>query len=145
MTAPNTFRRRDALTTVAKALPSSASSAVTSTPIDLGVGVDSYNVMDFECEVSAPALTATMLPDNKTATYDLLAGDALDENGAIDSPVTLIAGIIVQTGADSAGAAAVTKRYRPASNVPRYVAMKCTLGADTTNSSARSMELAVCY
>src|SRR4051794_8714278 len=63
------FGMRDASIKVTKALPTAASGSVTSAGIDTGKGSFGDQVADVEYLLTAPALTTTMLPDTRTATY----------------------------------------------------------------------------
>lgn len=135
------FNRRDAALRQSKALPAAASGNTITNPINVYNTPQGHFLAGCELEVSAPALTTTMLPDTRTATYDLLHSDEVNVDGTIKGPVVLQAGFILQTGAGGAGAAAVTKKIRPQTSIKKFVALRCTLGASTTDSSARSMTL----
>ena len=85
-----------------------------------------------ELEITAPILTAGELPNGETVIYDIVAGAAA-------SPTTVIAAaVLTQTGAAGAGAAASTKRFRLATDVARYVAVKATVSAGGGNCSGKS-------
>ena len=132
------FKLRDALLKLTRPLPAAASSSVTTaSSIDLGHGSKGSYLADAELLVTAPAVTTTMVPDTRTMTYDLIASD----NADLSSPTTVVAGIIVQTGAGGAGAASATARYRPPTTSKRYYGLKVTSGASTTDSSAVSATL----
>jgi len=131
------FLMKDALLKQTKALPTAAAGSTSTTGIDLGESTRGDFLADVEFLLSAPALTTTMLPDTKTATYII----EHDTDSAFGTAATLIDKAIVQTGAAGAGAAAATYRFRLPTTVKRYVRAKCTLGANTTDSSTLSMTL----
>jgi len=121
----------DAALLVTKALPNGAA-ATTSDAIDLGDASGDFRAAT-ELLIKAPALGATPLPDTKTMTYQIIGSSASNLSGA-----TILADqVLVQTGADGAGAAAAEARWRPPSNAPRYIAVKATGSAsgDASGSS----------
>jgi hypothetical protein len=132
------FANRDARITKTKPLPAAASSSTMTDGIDTGKGAFGDQVADFEFLLTIPALTTTMLPDTRTATYII----EHDTDAAFGTVATLNVGSVVQTGAAGAGAAATSHRFRLPTDAKRYIRAKCTLGASTTDSSAVSMELA---
>jgi hypothetical protein len=118
---------RVARTQITIALPAAASSTVYTADIDLGV--DNSKGLNGEWELAIPALTAVMLPNTKTMTANVYAGAAA-------SPTTILYGsVAVSTGADAAGSAATTGRFRLPSNCPRYIRVGFVSGADVTDSS----------
>ncbi|QDT39730.1 hypothetical protein [Stratiformator vulcanicus] len=123
----------DALLKQSKALPADAS-AVTSDAIDLQVTPTGDFLANCEFLLEAPALATGELGDDDTMTYDLVASEAAD----LSNPVTLASALITQTGAGGAGAAAATARYRPPTDVKRYVGFKATNSAagDASGKSA---------
>jgi len=136
-----TLEMRDAELVETVALPDGANKSVVSDPIDLGTTSRGDHVALCEFVVSAPALTTTMLPNSKTMTYLL----EHDDDPAFGGAETLADNLIVQTGAGSAGAAAATKRFRAPINCKRYVRLKVTSGADVTDSSTKTAELALVF
>lgn len=134
MTQPNMLLK-DALLEETKAMPAAHSTTVYTDGIDLEVSANGLHLADCELEISAPALTTTMLPDTKTMTYKV----QMDNDSAFGSATDLFPSAIVQTGASGAGAAAATKRYRLPTDVERYIRLAATSGADVTDSSAVSM------
>lgn len=132
------FNLKDANLKVSRALPASASASVTSaTAIDLGHGSNGNPLFSGELLVTAPAVNTTMAPDTRTFTYDLVSS----ANSDLSSPTTVVAGIIVQTGAGGVGAVGASARYKPASDSKRYYGVKITSGASTTDASAVSATL----
>lgn len=130
MASPFISSVKDANLTVTKALPAAASTTVTSDAIDLGENAAAIDVV-----VSVPALSATILPNAKTLTTAV----EVSNDSAFGSYSTI--STTVQTGASSAGAAAISVR----ASVPpvfRYVRAKCVTGVDATNASALSATLA---
>ncbi|HWL08319.1 MAG TPA: hypothetical protein VNQ76_07940 [Planctomicrobium sp.] len=138
---PPILKRRDAALKISQPLPGAASTTVNSLPIDLQKTANGNMLALFEVEVAAPDVNTTMNPDTRTQTYSLITGNALDANGKIDSPTVLMASVIVQTGADGAGAPASVFRCRLPEHVGRYVALRIVSGASTTNASAVSATL----
>lgn len=134
-----TRQLRDAALLVTKALPSAASTTVTTDPIDTGVRTARGIQPDaLEVLLTIPALTTTILPDTRTATLVIESSDS----AGFGSYETLRT--IVVTGAGGAGAPAPTELRAP---VPldgkRYYRGKITFGASTTDGSALSAELAL--
>ena len=126
---------RDSQLIVTRALPNGAAN-VTSNAIDLGVvGANTDFLALCELLISAPAMGATPMPDAKTMKYDIIHSD----NSDLSSPVTLIAAAITQTGAGGVGCAAATYRWKPPTNVKRYIGVKATGSAagDATGSTAK--------
>ena len=112
------------------ALPSSASSSTTSDALDLGSNATKSPIT---VALSVPALTATMVPDTRTATY-IIETSTTSNFSAVAA--TLLS--VVQTGASSAGVGAFLRRVVIPPDCERYVRAKVTLGASTTDSSAVS-------
>jgi hypothetical protein len=136
MTQP--YRVEDALASVTRALPASTTAVSNTTGIDLGAGTKSDFTARGELLLSAPLVTTGQLPDTKLFTYDII--DSV--NADMSSPRILAPGVIVQTGAGAAGAAAATYRFKPPTNVRRYIAMRITPSASGTgDASAASATL----
>jgi len=125
------FALKDVLLKVLRALPAAASSTVYSAAIDLGAG---DKLAAFEVKISAPAVNTTMVPDTKTMTYSIQHGD----DAAFGDVADLFPGVLVQTGAGGAGAAAATFTTRMPVGVKRYLRLKIVSGANVTDSSAVS-------
>lgn len=124
---------KDAQVKVTRALPASTAAVTSTTAIDTGKTTalgEQKNSM--ELLVSAPALSTAQLPDTKTMTYDVIGSS----NADLSSPTTLASALITQTGASAAGAAAATKRYRLASDAPRYIGLKVTPSASGTGDAS---------
>lgn len=112
---------KDATNIKTKALPDGIASIYTD-GIDLGHSANGEWLAGVEFEIEAPILTTTELPDTKTMTYDV----EMDTDPLFGSPTTLYAGMLVQTGAGAAGAAAASKRFALPANVERYVRVKAS-------------------
>lgn len=112
------------------ALPSSASSSTQSAVIDLGA--DTVKPSAVELELAVPALSDTICPSTRTATYII----ETSTTSAFSAVARTIASK-VYTGAGS-GVAAATLRCRLPSDCERYVRAKVTFGASTTDGSAVS-------
>ncbi|MEZ6068274.1 MAG: hypothetical protein R3B90_21745 [Planctomycetaceae bacterium] len=121
MAAVPVFGRRDASLRVTKALPGSATT-ISSDGIDTMTTVNGHQLADVEYEVQAPALTTAELPDTQTMIYLVQHAASSDFSDA----VTLHAAFITQTGADGAGAAAQTKRFRLTADAGRYLRVRAT-------------------
>lgn len=131
---------KDAELIETKALPNGAAS-IYSDPIDLGaLSAAGARLHSGELLLSAPALATADLGDAATMTYDL----QMDNDSAFGSPTTLIAGIIVQTGAGGAGAAAASARFRVPTNCERYVRAKATNSA-AGDASDKSLTLSLVF
>jgi len=122
-----------------RALPTGAS-AVTGTAIDMGNPAGNDFLAECELLLSAPALAVGELANASTMTYDIVQS----VNSDMSSPTTLLAGVLVQTGAGGVGAAATTKRIALPSNVSRYIAPKATNSA-AADASAKSVTLEVLF
>lgn len=122
---------RDMALKVRRALPDGAA-AVTSESIDLRHNASGSHLAPSEFELVAPALNATQMPDAKTMTYAVMQSDAANMAGA-----TVVSdAVLVQTGADGAGAAGSSVRFRVPSNIKRYIAVRATgsAGGDATGA-----------
>lgn len=113
---------RDAELQVTKALPGSATTIYTDS-IDLEHSANGVHVADCELLIEAPALATADLGDAATMKYDV-------EHSDDDTTFTDLANsVLVQTGADGAGAAAAEARVRLPSTVKRYVRVAVTNSA----------------
>lgn len=124
----------DALLRQSKALPNGAAN-VTSDAIDIGTGA---NIATHEFQVDAPALNATQLPNTQTMTYAVVTS----ANSDLSSPTVVNASLLVQTGADSAGAAAASATFRLPTDCDRYVGIKATKSG-AGDASAASVVLSL--
>lgn len=113
-------------------LPVGAATTV-GTAINLGLTTKGQLLNTCELYIEAPALTTGALPDTKTITYDIISSASSD----MSTPTVLATGLLVQTGAAGAGAAAATKRYRPPTDVAQYIAVRAT-GVATVSAAAFS-------
>lgn len=134
------FNVRDQDLRKTRALPSAASTTVDGAAIDLGQTTNGRLVADFDFELVAPAVNATMAPDTRTFTYSVITS----ANSDLSSPTVVNSGIIVQTGAGGAGAATATAKFRlPSSTTARYVGVRVVSGASTADASSVSAVLSV--
>jgi hypothetical protein len=115
-----------------RALPAAASATVDGAVLDLGHGSFGDFVAQVEFKLSAPAVNATMAPDTRTFTYSVIHSD----NADLSSPTVLYPGVIVQTGAGGAGAAAASHTCRLPVDVKRYVGARIVSGAATGDASS---------
>lgn len=124
---------RDNALKLTKALPNGAA-AVTSDALDLQLGSRGDHVVNVELVISAPAMGATPMPDDKTMKYDIIHSD----NADLGTPSTLVAAAITQTGAGGVGCAAAEYRFRFPVDVKRYVGVKAT-GSASGNATTASL------
>lgn len=117
-------------------LPAAASTSTQSTGVDLGP--ETFKGGDVELQIDVPALSTTIAPDTRTATY-IIETSTTSNFAAIDQ--TLYSEVF--TGAGGAGIPAKTKRVRLPSNCARYARAKVTFGASMTDASALSATLKV--
>jgi len=127
----------DNLFSKTKALPAAASTAVYSDSMDLMNGPNG-TLGQVDLVLTAPALTATELPNTRTLTFAL-------QDSADDSSFADVAGyeqICYQVGAGSA-VAAESPRITLPSTVRRYIRVRATTGASTGNCSGKSLVAAL--
>jgi len=130
------YQVKDALLKATKALPNGAAT-VYSSGLDLGHGSRGDFLAAAEFKVSAPALTTGQLPDTKTMTYSVQH----DDDPAFGTAADLYPGVIVQTGAGGAGAAAATFTARLPLDVKRYVRVKAVnSGAGDASGASLTFE-----
>lgn len=127
------FNVKDAALKVTKALPNGAASTTTDA-IDLGHGSLGDFLANTEFKISAPALVVGDLANGATMKYDLIQSD----NADLSSSSNIVDDIIIQTGADGAGAAAATYQGRLPVDVKRYIGVKATNSA-SGDASDKSM------
>jgi hypothetical protein len=120
---------------VSLALPNGAA-VVTSTAIDLTNSAKGDFVGLVQFTIAAPALATGVLADGAHMTYDVYHAASAD----LSDGVALYPGVLVQTGAGGAGAAAATFEFRVPTNVKRYVYFKAT-NSGAGNASALSATL----
>jgi len=128
------YNLRDGLLKQTAALAASAGATQT-TAFDLGESSRGDLVARMELLITAPVLTTTQLPDGKTVTYSV----EQSTDNFVSNTVVLADKLLIQTGASGAGAAAATQRYRPPTNVSRYLRVKATTGAAAGDCSAASL------
>lgn len=127
------FLAKDADTGLTKTTALSADDSVTSSAaIDLGVGVRGIVPGDMELLIEAPALAVGQLANTETLVYSIYH----DTDSAFGTEVLLLDRLIVQTGADGAGAAATTKRIRLPADTSRYIRVKATPSESKDKSDA---------
>lgn len=128
---------KDAQLEVALTLPNGAATT-NSAGLDLGNSDRGHFIGEVELVISAPALTTGQLGDGQTITYSVRHGAASDFSGDAE----LLGGLIVQTGAGGAGAAAAEKRIRLPSNVARYLRVRAVkTGASNASTAEASAAL----
>jgi hypothetical protein len=112
---------RDAALQVTKALPADASTIYTA-GLDLEHDATGVFVADCELLIESPALAVADLANGETMTYKVQHADESDFSDAED----LADAVLVQTGADGAGAAAAETRFHFPSTVKRHVRVGAT-------------------
>jgi hypothetical protein len=130
----------DKLLQVTRALPA-ADATVTSTGIDLGLSSSSrFGDHMGELLLEAPALVVGELANADTQKWAIYHDSESDFSGE----ELLAADVLVQTGADGAGAAAKTARFALPSDVKRYIRVKITASADK-DTSGKSGTISLVY
>ncbi len=114
--AVGSFAVRDAAFRVTRALPNGAAT-VTSASEDLEQTANGRNLANHEFLLTVPAVATGLLGDGATIRYDVVTSTASD----LSSPTIVQTGVLTQTGAGGAGAAAATVRFRLPTNCQRYV------------------------
>lgn len=132
---------KDAAMRGERALPSAASTTVDGAALDLRVSAKGDFLAQVEFQLSAPAVTATMVPDTRTQTYSIIHSD----NADLSAPVVLMPSVIVQTGAGGAGAAAASYAFKVPTDVKRYLGVRIVSGVSTTDASAVKATLEACF
>lgn len=121
------------LNPVALALPSAASTTVTGAAVNLGT--DTVKPETFAIRVDVPALSDTILPSTRTMTI-IVETSTTSNFAAVDREIHRK----VLTGA-GAGWVATVHNLRVPPDCERYVRLKITSGASTTDASAVSATL----
>lgn len=127
----------DANLKTTKALPSGASN-VTSTFLDLGESTNGVFLNTAELLIELPAQATGVLGDSTTIICDVLTSPNADGSG----PTTVAKSVLTQTGAGGAGASATSVRYKPTSDVQRYIGVKATKSA-SGDASGTSMTVSL--
>lgn len=128
---------KDAGLSVTKALPNGAAN-VTSSFIDLSNSTNGDFLTNAELLIELPAQVTGVLGDATTIKCDVLTSPNSDGSGA----TTVATTVLTQTGAGGAGAAATSVRWRPTSDVQRYVGVKATKSA-AGDASGTSMTVSL--
>jgi len=124
----------DAQCRATRALPAAPSTTVDGAAIDLGLSSRGDFLGGAELRISAPALNATILPDTRTMTYSVIHSDNANLSGAS----VLLSSVINQVGAAGAGADEATVDVALPIDVKRYVGLRITSGASTTDASTKT-------
>ncbi|MEO0586364.1 MAG: hypothetical protein AAF078_01870 [Planctomycetota bacterium] len=133
------FNQQDAKLSASIALPNGAAT-VNSAVIDIQNSASGDFLAGCEFVIEAPALTVGQLPNSQTMTYSLTQSD----DPAFGSSEILSQNTLVQLGADGAGAALAEARFRPPTNVKRYVRLSVTKGgAGDASGVSASLSLRV--
>jgi hypothetical protein len=133
------YQVQDAKLARSLTLPNGAATTNT-TSIDLEHGAQGEFLADAEVLIEAPALTTGELGDTQVITYSLRQS----ANADFSADTEILGGLIVQTGAGGAGAAAATKRVRLPSDVQRYVRMRA-VKTGATNASTKSASVKLLF
>lgn len=111
------------------ACPAAASTSTSSAGIDLGS--EAYKSSEIECELSVPALSATIVPNTFNVVY-VVEASSLSDFSVIDQSYYYE----TFTGSGGAGVPAKTKRCRIPSAGSRYIRGRVQFGASTTTGAA---------
>jgi hypothetical protein len=131
------FQVQDALLQRNVTLPNGAATTNT-TSIDLEQGVQGEFLADAEVLIDAPALTTGELGDTQTITYSIRQS----ANADFSNDTELLGGLILQTGAGGAGAAAAQRRVRLPSTTQRYIRLRAVkTGASNASTKSGSIRL----
>ena len=119
------YSQKDALLQKITACPTAAATPTYSGAIDLGpLTRRGVRIDPMELSLTAPKMTATNLPASASLAYTL---EFSDDSAFVSSPTqTITLSDWKQTGSAS-GCDALSKRFRVATDAPRYVRAKCTL------------------
>lgn len=127
----------DAALKTTKALPNGAAN-VTSNFLDLGESANAQFLANGELLIELPAQVTGVLGDATTIICDVLTSPNADGS----NPTTVAKAVLTQTGAGGAGAVATSARYRPTSDVQRYIGVKATKSA-AGDASGTSMTVSL--
>jgi hypothetical protein len=119
------FQITDSQESVVIALPASAGTVYSPGLQIKGGVVNEANLAQFEAQVQAPVLTTGQLGNSYTMTYGIQS----DTDPAFGSPADILPGILVQTGAAGAGAAAANFSFRLPVDCETYIRLKVVGGA----------------
>jgi hypothetical protein len=109
----------------------SAAGTTYSAAFDLGsIGERGVRIDPFELLVFAPPQPAANLPASNTLTYSLQFSD---EETFATGVIEWSAGTAWSQTGSAAGAEIFDKRFRPSTDAPRYVRVKCVLAGSTAN------------
>lgn len=129
---------RDASLIKTIALPAAASTTVVTAAIDTGERTTRGQLPHgVEVILEIPALSATIIPDTRTATLYL----EMHSTTGFATPDVIRS--VVLTGAGGAGVSATQIRATLPEDSPRYVRGRVVFGASTTDGSAISATLAL--
>lgn len=124
---------KDALKKLTLALPGSATTVYATPGLDTEVTANGRQPNEVEYLLSAPALTTSQLGNSATMKYSILTDSVDPVDG---SSVALVTDCIVQTGANSAGAAAAEYRFKLPSTATRILGFKAVNSASGDCSGA---------
>lgn len=122
------------LADVSHTMPNGAATTYSST-FDLGIKASSPNDFLAQCELEivVPNFTTTQLGDTQTITISVMTSDTSDLSTG--SPVVL-GSFPVYTGAGGAGATGGTLRFRPPTDVLRYIGTRAVKTGASNASTA---------
>ena len=139
MTTRVSYNQKDALLIKKTALPTTAGT-VYSQAFDLfdiaerGVRIDAFELL-----LTAPAATAVQLPAAASNTFSLQFSNASDFSADV---IEWSASNAWQQAGSATGAAEFERRYRVATDAPRYVRVKCVT-AGTAAQNGKAFEFAI--
>ena len=139
MTTRVSYNQKDALLIKTTAFPTAAGT-ILSEAFDLNcIGDRGVRIDPFELLIHAPAATAQQLPNGTSNTFSLQFSNTPDFSAGVTE---WSAGNAWQQAGSATGAAEFERRYRVATDAPRYVRAKCVT-AGTASQNGKSFEFAI--
>ena len=139
MTTRVSYNQKDALLIKTTAFPTSTGT-IESQAFDLfdiaerGVRIDAFELL-----ITAPEATAAQLPANASNTFTLQFSDTADFSANVTE---WSAGTAWRQSGSATGAVEFEKRYRVATDAPRYVRAKCVT-AGSAAQNGKTFEFAI--
>ncbi|GHT26849.1 hypothetical protein FACS18942_05080 [Planctomycetales bacterium] len=134
------YNAKDALLTKKTSLPS-ATGTIYSEALDLGgIGEHGVRIDPYELLLTSPAATAAQLPASASNTYTLQFSD---DNTFASGVVEWSAGTAWQQAGSASGATEAEFRFRPATDAPQYVRVKCVTAGAGAAQTGLSFEFAL--
>jgi len=140
MTTRVSYNLQDALLIRETNFPAGAGT-VNSEALDLEcIGERGVRTDPFELLIIAPEATATHLPASTSNTFSLqFSDDSTFATGVTEWN----AGTAWQQAGSATGAAEFERRFRPATDTPRYVRVKCVAAGTTPAQTGKKFQFAI--